>query len=355
MVRIELVNVRLPGPLRAATELAPRLTFDRGVSNVIVGACGAGKSALLEVIAGLRAPATGNVLFDECDVTGQSPWRRNVTRMAAIPVVYPRLTVRDNLALPLRNRGGSTADIAARVAEVGDTLGLCALSAERAGGLSLAQQQRVALGRAFVRRDAAAILLDDPFSALPLDERGGLRDALGELAHTVRATVVLATRELDEALSVADRVVFLDRGRVLQEGTPGDLFARPRTTELARMLSDPALNVLPCEVRAGALLVGSARIVRPGLASNGLAGRRVEVGVRPDELRILTAARDTTLLATLETIERRGVGRLVTLRAAGQPVRVLCDHRQPLVHGARYHVELPSTARVYVDGELTDG
>lgn len=361
MARVELIAVRLPQPRRTArtapvwAELAPFLALAPGVCNVILGPDGAGKSALLDVLAGLRAPVAGRVLFDAADVTARTASERNVTRVGAAPVVYPRLSVGDNLAWPLRRRGWSAMAVDARVAEISDALGLGSVRGQRAGALPPALRQRVALGRAFVRSDAAAILLDNPFMALAAQDRGALHDALRALVVSVHATVVLTTCELDEALSIADRLLFLEHGRVVQDGPPEAVFERPRTSELARMLCGRELNLLPCEVRDDAFVVGSARIARKGLALQGVRDRRVELAARLDELRLVDLARDSTVLAQLESVERRNGRRIATLRFDKRVVRVWCDDDQHLVPGGRYHVELPSAARVYVDGELADG
>jgi ABC-type sugar transport system ATPase subunit len=363
MVRVDLLGVRLPrtpAAARALTELAPRLTFERGMCNVVVGPTGGGKSALMAVLAGLRQPLAGQVLFDDCDVTAQPPRARNVAYAAPAPVVYASLSVRDNLALPLQRRAWSAADIAARVGEVSAALDLAALAAERAGALPPIVQQRVALGRAFVRQDAAAIVLDDPFHAVPLHQRGALHGALLELAATVRATVVLATREVDEALAIADRMVYLAQGRAVQVGPPSAVRARPRTTEVARVLGGMAFNVLPCEVRGGTLMVGSTRIERPSVALEAWRGRRIELGVYADELEILPttnhrAATPAALLAQLAGVERAGAQCWAKLRVDQLTLRAACAPQPGLVSGYRYHVALPRTPRVYVDGELTDG
>ncbi|MEZ5962970.1 MAG: ATP-binding cassette domain-containing protein [Planctomycetota bacterium] len=357
MVRIELVGVHLPpGP---HPQLAERLVFDRGGINVVLGASASDGASCLDVIAGRVRPSRGRVLFDDCDVTRDGPVRRNVARAFAEPVVYPTLSVRANLELPLRRRRGWRQEASTRASDLADILGLQGALATRAGTLPAAERQLVALGRAFACADAAAILLDDPLAAVALPERPAARAAIVALAAEVRASVVWATGDVDDALTVAERVTVLAQGRVVQDGPPDDLLSAPATIELAAGIIDPPMNLLACAVQADGLRVGAARLDLPAIVA---AARRVEgagslqLGVRADDLRIVAAPRATTLVAQLHAVEHRGAFRVASLRTDHLGLRVVCEVTQQLVPGYRYHVEIPAeAARLYADGVLVHG
>jgi len=349
MVRIELAGVRLPTSPRV--DLASSLVFDRGGVHVLLGTA-ADRRSCVDVVAGTARPAAGRVLFDDCDVTREAPGRRNVTRTFACPVVYPRSSVRGNL--DLARRGGGDDDHVQRVAA---TLGITGVLAERAGTLPPALRQRVALGRAFVRADAAAILLDDPLAAVGEPSRRELRAAIASLAAEVRATVVWTSGDVDDALTVARRVAVVADGRIVHDGPPDDLLRAPATTALATSVGDPPMNLLGCDLRGGILRVGTARLdLRAGVIGLARVDARLQVGVRPEELRIVPAPRPGSLIAQLQSVEHRGASKVATFHADDLTLLLLCSLSQQLVPGYRYHLEIPlECARIYADGVLVHG
>lgn len=355
MVRIDLEHVWLPVVPRV--ELAPRLVLDRGGINVLLGAAAGGRSACVDVVTGSLRPAAGRVLFDDCDVTRQAPAVRNVARVFGAPTVYPGLSVRANLMLPQRRRGAARLAAAARAGDVARILGLTDDLDRPAGGLPAAVRQRVALGRAFVRADAAAILLDDPLAMVDPRERASLRAAVMTLASEVRATVVWASGDVDDALTAAVRVVVIDAGRVVQDGPPDLLLRAPATTALAAALGEPPMNLLAVEVRAGCLRVASAQLpIAATVAARVASAAHLQLGVRAHDLRLVPASRPNALVAQLHGVEHRGSCKVATLRTETLSLRVVCDLSQQLVPGYRYHVEIPPDGTcLYADGVLAHG
>lgn len=357
MVRVELTGVHLPTPpWRSPVQLAEKLVFERGGCNVVLGEADSGKTALLDVVVGLRAPLRGRVHFDGCDVTRHSPNQRNVARVGGAGAVYEALSAADNLALPLRARGLREPEVSKRIAPVFEALDLGGCGERLAGRLTLAQRQRVALGRALVRSEAAVIALDAPLAPFSAEERAPLRATLVALLRDVRATVLWATAEADEAMSLGGHCVVLNRGRMLQQGSAEQLARAPRTTALGAWLHDPPLNLLPCVPRGEFALVGAHRLRVQGIARfTATPLPRLELGVRAQDLRIGVRADERALDLRLAAIERLGTQRYatftddhaVTLRAG--PVDGM------LAVGQRYWIELPAEhVRLYADGEAVD-
>jgi ABC-type sugar transport system ATPase subunit len=357
MVRVELLGVHLPAaPSRPARLLAEQLTFERGGWNVVLGEPGSGKTALLDVVVGLRAPARGRVLFDGCDVTRQSAKRRNVARVCKAPVVYAGLSARDNIALPLRRRGMRGGDLDARVAPVLEALELQPLANVPARHLAPAQRQRVALGRALARAEASVLVCDEPLAVFAASERAGVRAAVQELASQVRATLLWASAEADEAFALADRCVVLGAGRALQAGAPAELARAPRTTALGAWWLDPPLNVLTCLPRGDTALVAGQRLPVPGLdrfTTTPLP--RLELGIRAQDVRLAGGAGERVFDLRLHAVERIGARRFATFTDDQSLTLVAGPLDGMLVVGQRYWVELPAEhLHLYADGERVD-
>jgi ABC-type sugar transport system ATPase subunit len=252
----------------AATVLHPLdLSIEDGEFVVIVGPSGCGKSTLLRLIAGLDEPSGGRVVIGGVDVTTRAPATRGVAMVFQSYALYPHLTVRENIAFPLKVAKRPTAEIAARVAEVADMLDLTTLLDRRPRALSGGQRQRVSIGRAVVRRPQV-LLLDEPLSNLDTALRVRMRHAFARLHQQLGTTMIYVTHDQLEAMTLANRIVVMSEGRVEQVGAPLDLYEQPATLAVAQAIGSPSMNLLP--VRA----VGDHEVELTG-------GRRVRVAVTP--------------------------------------------------------------------------
>ncbi len=262
------MTLRLEGVSRAAGPVAlvsdVTLAFERGAPNVLLGPTLSGKTSLMRLMAGLDRPDSGRILLDGTDVTGIPARRRSVAMVYQQFVNYPSLTVRENIASPLRVAGLPRAEIAARVAEAAQLLRLERLLDRLPPQLSGGQQQRTAIARALVRR-AAVVLLDEPLANLDYKLREELREELPRLFADTGAILVYATTEPAEALLLGGRTATLWQGRVTQCGPGAAVYRRPDNLDAARVFSDPPLNELPV-TRSGAalLLPDNRRLPVPG-------------------------------------------------------------------------------------------
>jgi multiple sugar transport system ATP-binding protein len=259
---------------------------------VLLGPSGCGKSTLLNGIAGLSDVDNGVIMIGGRDVTAADPADRNIGMVFQSYALYPTMTVAGNLSFGLRMRGVERDQIAARVRRTAELLHLDALLARKPAQLSGGQRQRVAIGRALVR-EAQVFLFDEPLSNLDAGLRAELRRELKLLHRRLGATMIYVTHDQVEAMALATRIAVMHQGRILQEGTPEDVYARPATQFVAKFLGSPASNCLPgvvCDVN-GALAVDTAG-GRLELANYSLSGPRpgpgqqVALGIRPEHVRI---------------------------------------------------------------------
>jgi multiple sugar transport system ATP-binding protein len=247
LARIELRQLAkvFPGGITALHTFD--LTINLGELLVILGPSGSGKSTLLRLIAGLDAPSAGSVWFDGRDMTRVAPHRRDVAMVFQHPALYPHLSVFDNLAFGLKARGVARSQIRSKVNTVAGMLGLDHVLTRRPSALSGGERQRVAIGRALAR-EPRVILFDEPFSSLDSPLRTALRDQVVDLHRRFGTTLVHVTHDQAEALLMGDRVVVIDRGRLLQCGTPRAIYDHPADRFVATFVGSPAMNVLPCQI-----------------------------------------------------------------------------------------------------------
>jgi glycerol transport system ATP-binding protein len=223
------------------------LALEPGRLNVLLGPTGSGKTTLLRLMAGLDRPTQGRVFVGDRAVTGVPVRRRNVAMVYQQFINYPSLSVYENIASPLRIARWKDADIRARVTSLAETLRLSPFLDRLPAQLSGGQQQRTALARALAK-DAELLLLDEPLVNLDYKLREELREELTQLFSQRRTTVVYATTEPQEALQLGGHTAVLAEGRVLQFGPMAHVFRRPATLAVARVFSDPPLNVIPSDL-----------------------------------------------------------------------------------------------------------
>ncbi len=285
----------------AATHLYPLdLKLQTGAVTVLLGATQAGKTTLMRLMAGLDRPSAGQVLVDGRDVTGMPVRERNVAMVYQQFINYPSMTVRDNIASPLKLKGGlDRAALQRRVDALAEKLHiemhLDKLPAQLSGG----QQQRVALARALAK-NAPLMLLDEPLVNLDYKLREELREELSQLFASGDATVVYATTEPAEALLLGGYTAVMDAGELLQYGPTAEVFHRPASLRVARAFSDPPMNLMPAEGR------GDRIELMPGLNLDLAASGTLTVGVRASSLRVQTRPGDIAIKGSVELADISG-------------------------------------------------
>jgi len=262
------------------------LTLDDGRFVVLLGPSGCGKTTTLRMLAGLETPSAGQIHLGGQDVTWRRPRERDIAMVFQLFALYPHLGVRGNLEFPLRNEGLPRAEIERRVQEAAAILRIEHLLGRRVGGLSGGDRQRVALGRAIVRQPQA-FLMDEPLGTLDAEFRELMCVELRRLHERLRTTTVFVTHDQNEAMALADHIVVMDRGEILQADDPSTLYHFPACRFVAGFIGRPAMNMLPVDgaLHAGdtCVTLGGAAVPVPA-AQAGAAG--AVLGVRPEHVRL---------------------------------------------------------------------
>jgi glycerol transport system ATP-binding protein len=324
MARITLSNLAhsyLPNPTRDDDWALKEMNhvWNDGEAYALLGASGCGKSTLLNIISGLLHPSEGQILFGDRDVTDTTTAERNIAQVFQFPVVYDTMTVRENLAFPLKNRGASAEYIRERVQAIGKMIGMEAELDRRARGLTADAKQKISLGRGMVREDVNAILFDEPLTVIDPHMKWALRTQLKELHEEFGHTMIYVTHDQTEALTFADKVVVMHDGRVVQMGTPEELFEVPAHTFVGYFIGSPGMNVLPARIDGARAVLDNGEI--------GLSGRypaldgKTEIGVRPEFVTLTDAAHG--LPVRVNRIEDVGRHRIVRTDFSGNAINVI--------------------------------
>jgi glycerol transport system ATP-binding protein len=355
MARITLEKLRHsyhPKPAQPSDWALKQLDIEwsDGGAYALLGPSGCGKTTLLNIISGLVRPTEGRVLFNGVDLTDVPTDRRHIAQVFQFPVVYDTMSVHDNLAFPLRNRGLPEADIKAKVREIARMLDLEQMLGKRASGLTADGKQKISLGRGLVRSDVNVIMLDEPLTVIDPHLKSQLRSKLRELHQRIARTMIFVTHDQTEALTFADQVMVMQEGTVVQIGSPVELFERPYHTFVGHFIGSPGMNVLPCELNGDGALLGGHRVRVHNPPSGSLDGKRVEIGVRPEFVHLAGEG----IPVKIVKVSDAGRHRIVDARHGEIAIKLLVDDGEPIpTEGAHVSFE-PAHTRLYADGWLVE-
>jgi glycerol transport system ATP-binding protein len=285
-----------------------KMTFADGGAYALLGPSGCGKTTLLNIVSGLLAPSRGRVLFDGRDVTQVTPQARNIAQVFQFPVIYDTMTVAENLAFPLKNRKVPAAQIEQRVNQIAEMLELGPQLKQRAAGLSADQKQKISLGRGLVRPDVSAVLFDEPLTVIDPHLKWQLRRKLKQIHHELKLTLIYVTHDQVEALTFADEVVVMTRGRAVQVGTAEALFERPAHTFVGHFIGSPGMNFLPARAAGGQIELAGRHLPAPRALPEG----DIKLGVRPEYLSLAAAGTPGALPAEVLRVQDIGTHLMLT-------------------------------------------
>jgi glycerol transport system ATP-binding protein len=335
-IDLDLAHAYRPNPQRDEDyALLPlKMSFADGGAYALLGPSGCGKTTLLNIVSGLVQPSRGGLTFDGRDVTRQTPQQRNIAQVFQFPVIYDTMTVAQNLAFPLRNRGMPEDKVKQRVGKVAEMLDLSAQLGQRAAGLAADAKQKISLGRGLVREDVSAVLFDEPLTVIDPHLKWQLRRKLKQIHQELKLTLIYVTHDQVEALTFAQQVVVMTRGRAVQIGTASQLFERPRHTFVGHFIGSPGMNFLPAALAPAA----------PPSATT--------LGVRPEYVTLADAGAAGALPATVTQAQDIGTYWLVTATLEAGPVvraRLPLGHAVP-ARGERVWLGLVGAHTCYYDG-----
>src|ERR1700756_324573 len=359
MARIDLVDLAQSysgndAPLESFALKPVTMTWRQGGAYALLGPSGCGKTTLLNLISGIITPSRGKILFDNTDVTPRSTRERNIAQVFQFPVIYDTMTVGQNLAFPLKNRGVAKSEIDKRVAEIAHLLDLTPHLNRKATRLTADAKQKISLGRGLVRSDVAAVLFDEPLTVIDPELKWQLRSKLKALHRDLDLTMIYVTHDQTEALTFADTVVVMHDGRVVQSGTPAELFEKPAHTFVGYFIGSPGMNNLPAAVGRREARVDGHVI---GLHRNyGVLPKdaKIEIGVRPEFVDVAVPA-SGLLSATIERIDDLGRIRFARVRVGDAKFSARVPPGFSVAGDTAGLIFDPAHVHVYADSILVEG
>ncbi|MCP4161767.1 MAG: ABC transporter ATP-binding protein [Deltaproteobacteria bacterium] len=328
--------------------------WDDGAAYALLGPSGCGKTTLLNIISGLLTPSEGKVLYDGVDVTNLPPEKRNIAQVFQFPVLYDTMTVFDNLAFPLRNRGIEKKEVDKRVYEVAELLELTPFLKKKAKGLGADSKQKISLGRGLVRKDVAAILFDEPLTVIDPHLKWLLRRKLKEIHEQTGITFIYVTHDQVEAMTFADKVVVMYEGEIVQVGTPRELFENPEHTFVGYFIGSPGMNFLDCRLDGKYAVSGDTKIplsektIEMAKNING----PLQLGIRPMYIEFDLDGKEGSIPVEVSKIEDLGHCRIVTADLSGNELKIRIPEGVNIQTGTQKIFFPPEWTKLYSDGKL---
>ena len=340
-IELDLAHSYKPDPKVASDyALLPlKMVFEDGGAYALLGPSGCGKTTMLNIMSGLVVPSHGQVLFDGQDMTRATPQQRNIAQVFQFPVIYDTMTVAQNLAFPLKNRKVPADQIKSRVGKIAEMLEMSHQLDMAAAGLSADQKQKISLGRGLVRPDVSAVLFDEPLTVIDPHLKWQLRRKLKQIHHELKLTLIYVTHDQVEALTFAEQVVVMARGKVVQMGTPEALFDRPAHTFVGHFIGSPGMNFVPVNVAGDVLDIAGARL--PAGAGRQLPDGALTLGIRPEYLHLSAPDAPGAVTARVQQVQDVGTYWLVSCDASGVLLRLrLAPDATPPAVGDRVGLQL---------------
>jgi multiple sugar transport system ATP-binding protein len=352
MAQVRLESIRKTFQAGGQTRVAVddvSIDIADGEFCVLVGPSGCGKSTTLRIVAGLETLTSGRVMIGDRDVTTLAARDRDIAMVFQSYALYPHMTAYENMGFALKLRDMPGPEIDRRVRDAAQLLSITELLDRRPKQLSGGERQRIALGRAIVRQPKA-FLFDEPLSNLDAKLRLQMRREIAALHRRLGATMIYVTHDQVEAMTLGDRIVVLDKGRVQQIAPPMTLYDQPRNTFVASFIGSPAMNLVPGEIvrEAGSVFqpVGGGWVMKITSNGPGAPAGKVILGIRPEDLRLGQPA-GNGIPATVELPELLGSELLLHTRAGEHPITVRLEARKPPEPGTVVSLEA-DPARIHL-------
>ena len=307
------------------------IDWNDGGAYALLGPSGCGKTTLLNIISGLLTPTKGEVLFNNKNVTQLNPVQRDIAQIFQFPVIYDTMSVYDNLAFPLRNRGLSEIEIDSKVKEIAEMLELNSTLKNRASGLTADGKQKISLGRGLVRSDVNVIMFDEPLTVIDPHLKWVLRSKLKELHQKINRTMIYVTHDQTEALTFADQVVVMHEGQIVQTGTPIELFEKPKHTFVGHFIGSPGMNFLPCKITNGKINLSGQNIATNSEIKKSNF-KKTQVGIRPE---FIDFSKDGIPVKVLK-VNNVGRHKIIDVESDGGLIKILSNAQNEIPNGSAF-------------------
>jgi glycerol transport system ATP-binding protein len=332
--------------------------WKQGGAYALLGPSGCGKSTLLNIISGLVSPSQGEVLFDDQVVNSLSPEQRNIAQVFQFPVVYDAMTVAENLAFPLKNIKMPKAQIKDKVREIADLLELTDSLDKKAKNLSADQKQKVSMARGLVREDVSAILFDEPLTVIDPNLKWKLRRKLKQIHEQLNITMLYVTHDQLEAATFADEIALMYQGKIVQFGSPQELFERPNHTFVGYFIGSPGMNFIPVEKSEagdGCVNYQNIKLSISETQQDALQtthSTNLKLGIRPEFVELSEKPEPNSFPARVLSVQHLGSYQLVMVDFAGLEMQVRVAEKMQF-SGAEVYLVFPSQwLKLYVDEYL---
>jgi glycerol transport system ATP-binding protein len=330
--------------------------WEKGGAYALLGPSGCGKSTMLNIISGLLKPSEGDVLFDGKRVNELSPRDRNIAQVFQFPVIYDSMTVYENLAFPLKNNKVPSAKIKLRVQEIAEVLEIEDKLHKKAKNLTADEKQKVSMGRGLVREDVSAILFDEPLTVIDPQLKWKLRRKLKQIHEQFDITMVYVTHDQLEASTFADKIAVMYGGKIVQFGTPTELFEKPNHTFVGFFIGSPGMNIIEVERCEGGVLFSDIAVRLDDWqigALERLSSTNVKLGIRPEFIELSSKPTDDTLEAQLLDLEDLGTYKIATVCVGTETLKVRQSEDFFLDINAHVYLSFPRQwLMLYVDEYL---
>ena len=308
------------------------IEWQDGGAYALLGPSGCGKTTLLNIISGLLQPTEGQILFNDEDVTSKNPVERNIAQIFQFPVIYDTMSVFDNLAFPLKNRGISQQEIDQKVNEIAEMLELTSTLHNRASGLTADGKQKISLGRGLVRSDVNVIMFDEPLTVIDPHLKWILRSKLKELHQKINRTMIYVTHDQTEALTFADQVVVMHEAEIVQTGTPVELFEKPKHTFVGHFIGSPGMNILPCKINNGSVIVDDTKIENFNSKISNQNFSKIELGIRPEFI----SFNDDGLPVKIINVSNTGKNNIVETESKTGKIKLITKASEKIPEGTAF-------------------
>ena len=316
------------------------MTLESGKSYALVGPSGCGKTTILNIISGIVNPYQGQISFDGIDVTKMTTAKRNVALVFQFPTIYKSMTVEQNLAFPLVCRKWEPTKIKARVGEIAEQIGISDKLNRSANKLGADEKQLISLGRGLVRDDVTALLMDEPLTVIDPQLKFELRKKIKQIIAGKDITVVYVTHDQYEAMTFAEELLVMSLGKLVQRGTPEDLFERPNSKYVGNFIGSPAMNFFKAEVVGGFAKINDYSLaVAPELKNH--SDQNLEFGIRPEHISVRDGLGENIVSAEFVGYDDLGSTRVLNCRLGAELIKVKVARALQIPQLGQIYLEFP--------------